>query len=222
MRTLKFLLAALILAPSVVLAAEGAHLDRAPDRSGNNAALQNGAKLFVNYCLSCHGASAIRYNRLTEIGLKPEQIEQNLMFAAEKIGDPMAVAIHPAEAKKWFGVTPPDLSLVTRARASESGSGADWVYTYLRSFYRDAERQTGWNNHVFANVGMPHILFNLQESLSAAEYDEQVGDLVGFLTWLAEPEAEFRKRLGVGIFLFLIALFVVSYALKKEYWKDVH
>jgi ubiquinol-cytochrome c reductase cytochrome c1 subunit len=221
MHTLKTLLAALLLAPALALASEGVHLDSAPNRAGNNAALQNGAKLFVNYCLSCHGASALRYNKLMEIGLSKEQIEANLMFAADKIGDPMTVAIRYDEAKKWFGATPPDLSIIARARASADGSGGDWLYTYLRSFYRDAERPTGWNNHVFANVGMPHVLTDLQES-DPGSYDEQVADLVGFLVWMAEPQAEFRKRLGAGILLFLVALFAVSYALKKEYWKDVH
>jgi ubiquinol-cytochrome c reductase cytochrome c1 subunit len=244
MHTLKILLSAILFAvPMLVaspaaLASEKLHLDTAPDRSGNQDALQNGARLFVNYCLSCHGASALRYNKLLELGLTEAQILENLMFTTEKIGDPMTVAMTPADAKKWFGVAPPDLSLVARARATDSGSGADWLYTYLRSFYRDETRPTGWNNVVFANVGMPHILFDLQGEqtlgadgklqpakggkLSAAEYDKQVADLVGFLTWMSEPQAEFRKRLGAGVLIFLVLLFGFAYALKKEYWKDVH
>ena len=130
----KFLLA-LLFAPLTVLAAGAAvHLDRAPDLQGDKAALQNGAKVFVNYCLSCHGMSFVRYNRLTELGLSEQQVRDNLMFTADKIGEPMRVAARPAEQKQWFGVMPPDLSLVARARASEAGSGADWLYTYLRSF----------------------------------------------------------------------------------------
>jgi len=222
MRTLKTLLAICLFAPALAWASTGAKLDTAPDRSGDNAALQNGAKLFVNYCLSCHSASAIRYSRLMELGLTKEQIEANLIFTSEKIGAPMRIALRHDEAKKWFGVTPPDLSLVARARASEDGTGADWLYTYLRSFYRDENRPTGWNNHLFDNVGMPHILYGLQESLPQAEFDKEVGDLVGFLVWMSDPQAGFRKNLGIAILLFLAVLFVFSYALKKEYWKDVH
>jgi len=222
LRTLKTLLAVCLFAPAVALASGGIHLDHAPDRSGDYAALQNGARLFVNYCLSCHGASGIRYSNLLALGLTKEQIEGNLIFTSEKIGAPMRSAIRHDEAKKWFGVTPPDLTLVARARASEDGSGADWIYSYLRQFYPDSNRATGWNNHVFENVGMPHILYELQATLSQDEYDKQVGDLVGFLVWMGEPQAGFRKTLGIGILLFLVVLFVVSYALKKEYWKDVH
>jgi ubiquinol-cytochrome c reductase cytochrome c1 subunit len=238
MRNLKALLAALLLAPALVLASESVHLDRAPDRSGDKAALQNGAKLFVNYCLSCHGASALRYNKLVELGLTEAQIKENLMFTTDKIGDPMLVALRPADAKKWFGVVPPDLSIIARARASADGSGADWLDTYLRRFYRDENRPTGWNNTLFANVGMPHILYSLQGeqtlnaeghltlatpgALTSVEYDKQVADLVGFLVWMGEPQAEFRKRLGVIVLVFLAVLFVFAYALKKEYWKDVH
>ncbi|MCL2021498.1 MAG: cytochrome c1 [Betaproteobacteria bacterium] len=222
MRTLKTLLAICLFAPALTWAASGVHLDSAPGRSGNNAALQNGAKLFVNYCLSCHGASAIRYNTLLGLGLSKEQIEANLIFTPDKIGAPMRVTMRHDEAKKWFGVTPPDLSLIARARASEDGTGADWLYTYLRGFYRDDSRPTGWNNHAFDSVGMPHVLYQLQESMTTQEYDEQVGDLVGFLVWIGEPQAGFRIKLGIGIMLFLVVLFAFSYALKKEFWKDVH
>ncbi len=234
----KFLLALLVVPVTVFAAGAALHLDKAPDVQGDQAALQNGAKVFVNYCLNCHGLSFVRYNRLTQLGLTEQQIRDNLMFTAEKIGEPMRVAARPAEQKQWFGVMPPDLTLVARARASEAGSGADWLYTYLRSFYRDEQRPTGWNNTLFANVGMPHILWELQgqqvlnhEShklelavpgqISPAEYDKQIGDLVGFLVWAAEPGAGFRKQVGYGVLLFLIVLFGVSYALKKEYWKDV-
>lgn len=234
----KFLLA-LLFVPLAVLAAGGAvPLDKAPDVRGDQAALQNGARLFVNYCLNCHGLSFVRYNRLTELGLTEQQVKDNLMFTAEKVGEPMRVAARSAEQKQWFGVTPPDLSLVARARASADGSGADWLYTYLRSFYRDEQRPTGWNNTLFANVGMPHVLWEQQGvpeldhasqklsvtqqgHLSPAEFDKQVADLVGFLVWAGEPAAGFRKQLGLGVLAFLAVLFGVSYALKKEYWKDV-
>jgi ubiquinol-cytochrome c reductase cytochrome c1 subunit len=234
----KFLLA-LLFAPLTVLAAGAAmHLDRAPDLQGDKAALQNGAKVFVNYCLNCHGMSFVRYNRLTELGLTEQQVRDNLMFTADKIGEQMRVAAKPAEQKQWFGVMPPDLSLVARARASEAGSGADWIYTYLRSFYRDDQRPTGWNNTLFANVGMPNALWELQGEqrlnhethklelaaggqMSPIEYDKQIADVVAFMVWAGEPGAGFRKQVGYGVLAFLILLFGVSYALKKAYWKDV-
>jgi ubiquinol-cytochrome c reductase cytochrome c1 subunit len=137
----------------------------------------------------------------------------------------------------WLGAAPPDLSLVARARASADGSGADWLYTYLRSFYVDDKRPTGWNNTLFANVGMPHVLWQLQGqqvlnkehklelavpgTLSPAEYDKVVGDLVGFMVWLAEPDAGFRKRVGLGVLAFLVVLFGFAYAMKKQFWKDI-
>ncbi|QKS27645.1 MAG: cytochrome c1 [Candidatus Accumulibacter similis] len=235
---MKRLLAALLFAPALAFAAGAAiHLDKAPNVQGDKAALQSGARTFVNYCLNCHGASFVRYTRLTELGLSEQQVRDNLMFTAEKIGEPMRVAARPAEQKVWFGAAPPDLTLIARARSSADGSGADWLYTYLRSFYVDERRPTGWNNVVFENVGMPHALWQLQGmqvlnkdhklelavpgSLSAAEYDKVVGDLVGFMVWLAEPDAGFRKNLGIGVLAFLVVLFGSAYALKKAYWKDV-
>lgn len=237
---MKKLLTALLFAPVFAFASGAAvHLDKAPDVQGDKAALQSGAKTFVNYCLNCHGASFVRYNRLTELGLTEQQVKDNLMFTADKIGEPMRIAGRAEEQKKWFGATPPDLSLVARARASEAGTGADWLYTYLRSFYRDENRPTGWNNTVFENVGMPHVLWQLQgqqtlnhEShklelavpgkVSPAEYDKQVADLVGFIVWMGEPGAGFRKQLGFGVLAFLVVLFGFAYALKKNYWKDIH
>ncbi len=236
---MKKLLTALLFAPLLAFASGASiHLDRAPDVQGDKAALQSGAKTFVNYCLNCHGASYVRYNRLTELGLSEQQVKENLMFTAEKIGEQMRVAGRAAEQKQWFGATPPDLSLIARSRASEDGSGADWLYTYLRSFYRDEKRPTGWNNIVFENVGMPHILWELQGQqtlnhdthklelavpgkLSPTDYDKQVAELVGFLVWAAEPDAGFRKKLGFGVLAFLAVLFGFAYVLKKEYWKDI-
>lgn len=232
-----FLIVAL-LAPLAALASEGVKLDRAPDRATDKAALQNGAKLFVNNCLNCHGASYVRYNRLTEIGLTEQQIKDNLMFTAEKIGEPMGISMPRKDAKAFFGAWPPDLSLIARSRASGDGSGADWLYTYLRGFYRDEARPTGWNNVAFPSVGMPHVLWELQGEqvmgedhrlrlakpgkLSPKEYDDAVGDLVAFLVWMAEPQAEFRKQLGVAVLLFLAVFFVVAYAMKRAFWKDIH
>jgi len=239
MKALKKLLFVLALVPLWAFAAEGgAHLDHAPNLSGDPARLQNGARLFVNYCLNCHSASFVRYNRLTDLGLSEQQIRDNLMFTAEKIGDPMRVAARPKDQQEWFGVAPPDLSLVARARASAEGSGADWLYTYLRSFYRDEARTTGWNNTLFANVAMPHVLVGLQGEmvlnaqtykldldqagqLSVSDYDREVADLVGFLVWASEPVAPWRKQVGYGVLAFLLILLGFAYALKKEFWKDV-
>jgi ubiquinol-cytochrome c reductase cytochrome c1 subunit len=148
-----------------VAAEGGAPLDRFPtERLTDVAALQNGAKLFVNYCLNCHSASVVRYNRLTDsaVGLNEAQIKDNLLFGSDKIGDTMTVALQPKQGKEWFGTAPPDLSLVARSRSSTAGSGADYLYTYMRTFYRDDTKATGWNNLVFPSVAMPHVLWELQ------------------------------------------------------------
>ena len=160
----KFLIA-LLFAPVLALAAGGnVHLDKWPGSVSDKAALQNGAKLFVNYCLNCHGASYMRYQNLMDLGLTEQQVKDNLMFASDKIGGLMAVAARSDEQKKWFGATPPDLTIIARARGElgNAGAGADWLYTYLRTFYQDVKRPTGWNNVAFEAVGMPHVLWELQ------------------------------------------------------------
>jgi len=250
MKNLKKLLAVLLLAPALALAA-GDHvkLDRAPIDGSDQASLQRGARHFANYCLNCHNASYMRYNRLRDIGLSDQQILDNLVFTGSKVGDLMKVAMDPKDAKSWFGVAPPELSLIARSRASTDGSGADWLYTYLRGFYRDAERPTGWNNTVFSNVGMPHVMWELQGEqvlaerkvqgagfmkaemalklekpgkLSPVEYDRMVADLVNYLVYMAEPARADRTTIGMFVLIALGLLFVLAYALKKEYWKDVH
>ena len=143
------------------------------ERVTDLAALQNGAKLFVNYCLNCHSASYMRYNRMRDIGLTDEQIKNNLMFAADKVGDTMKVTLDPEQAKDWFGAAPPDLTVIARSRAGDGGSGADYLYTYLRTFYRDDSTATGWNNLVFPNVGMPHVLWELQGQQRAVFADRE-------------------------------------------------
>ncbi|OZI47206.1 cytochrome c1 [Bordetella genomosp. 5] len=155
---------ALMLTCTALQAAElGAPLDRAPNKVNDLASLQNGAKLFVNYCLNCHSAQSMRYNKLQEIGLTDKQIQDNLLFTGTKVGDLMKVAMTPADAKKWFGTMPPDLSVIARAKSINAGpSGSDYIYTYLRTFYRDTSTATGWNNLVFPNVGMPHALWDRQ------------------------------------------------------------
>jgi len=173
MKLLKKLIAAVILVPAFALAAEASFpLDQAPDRTDNLASLQRGARLFVNYCLNCHSASSMRYNRLRDIGLTEDQIKNNLLFATDKVGSLMTIAMQPKDAKAWFGTPPPDLSVIARAKASEAGSGADWLYTYLRTFYQDDSRPTGWNNMVFPNVGMPHVLWELQ-GIQVPQYVEE-------------------------------------------------
>lgn len=210
----------------------GYRLDRSPHEPNDLVSLQAGARLYVNYCLGCHGAQYMRYNRLTELGLTEEQIEDNLLFTAEKVGETMKVPLEPKAAKQWFGVAPPDLSVVARSR------GADWLYTYLRTFYRDPKTVTGWNNAVFENVAMPHALWTLQGErgydrdkggfteiskgrLSQVEYDMAVRDLVNFLAYVGEPAAGRRKTIGIVVLFVVGVLFVFAYLLKKEFWKDV-
>jgi ubiquinol-cytochrome c reductase cytochrome c1 subunit len=153
----------------------GIHWDKFPtDKLSDMAALQNGAKLFVNYCLNCHAASYMRYNRMRDIGLSEDQIKKNLMFATDKVGDTMKVSLDPKQAKEWFGGNPPDLTVIARSRADiGKGSGADYLYTYLRSYYRDETKATGWNNMAYPNVAMPHVLWELQGQRSAKFVEER-------------------------------------------------
>lgn len=265
-------------------AGESVHLDTFPvEKMSDLPSLQDGARTFVNYCLNCHSASSYRFNRLKDIGLTDEQIAGSLMFTEGRVGDLMNISMKTAEAKEWFGAAPPDLSVIARARASHDGSGADWLYTYFRSYYRDASRPTGWNNVIFPNVGMPHILWqwqgnrgaveekiapvtdeesgavkgwtktvttfddhgnrteksesisgdNLHESttmtlgqpvggtMTQAEYDEKVANLVAFLNYMSDPTADTRKSLGIWVLLFLALLVASTWWLNREFWKDV-
>lgn len=168
MNVLKYLTIICAVATSSLVLAAGASypLDKAPDLSNDKVALQHGAKLFVNYCLNCHSANSMRYNRLKDIGLTEEQIKQNLLFSADKVGETMKVSIQSKDAKEWFGVVPPDLSVIARAKSSHSGTGADYIYTYLRTYYRDDSKPTGWNNLAYAGSAMPHVLWDLQPARS--------------------------------------------------------
>ena len=210
-------------------------MDPAPIHRLDAESLQRGARNFVNYCLSCHSAKYMRYEKLKDIGLTEGQIKDNLMFGTDKIGSTMTVAMTPAEGKAWFGAAPPDLSVIARFR------GVDWLYTYLRGFYRDPSAKSGWNNTVFPNVGMPHVLWEYQGSqellhpekgaaklvlgapgkLPAAEYDKYVGDLVNYLVYMGEPARAKRVQIGIVVMFFLAVFFVITVLLKKEYWKDV-
>jgi ubiquinol-cytochrome c reductase cytochrome c1 subunit len=215
-----------------IAAATGYRLDSSPHDLRDLVSLQAGARTYVNYCLGCHGVQFMRYNNLTEFGLSEAQIKEHLLFTADKVGESMKVALNPKEAKVWFGVAPPDLSVVARSR------GADWLYTYLRAFYRDPKTVTGWNNAVYPNVAMPHALWTLQGergwdakehrlteiskgSLSPAEYDATVRDLVNFLVYVGEPAASSRKTIGIVVLFALAVVFIFAYLLKKEFWKDV-
>lgn len=247
MRKLIQAIALIAALPGLAFAAGGGvKLDHFETDLTDQASLQRGAKLFTNYCLSCHSADYVRYNRVgRDIGLTDEQVKENLLFASDKVGDTMSIAMPKAESKVWFGKAPPDLSVIARAR------GADWLYTYLRTFYVDPSRPFGVNNKVFPDVGMPHVLAELQGlqkpvyeahagsdgeetqvlagfelaeagSMEPAEYDRAVGDLVNFMVYIGEPMQLERQRMGWWVLGFLAVFFVVAYLLKKEYWKDIH
>jgi len=211
----KIILSLLLAMPLVAFANEMAIKEKAPVDLSDYDSLQRGAKTFVNYCLNCHSANYMRYNRLQDIGLTEKQIKDNLLFAGE-----------------WFGSAPPDLSVEVRAR------GADWVYAYLRGFYKDETRPTGWNNLVFDKVAMPHVLYELQGvqvlnhethelelavpgKLEAREYDAMVGDLTNYLAYMSEPGKQNRVYMGVWVLLFLAGMLVLAKKLKAEYWKDI-
>ena len=241
-RLLAILLAA---APALAFASSGGTpLERAPIDLHDKISLQRGAQIFVNHCLNCHSASVMRYSRLQDLGLTEQQIKDNLMFTTEKVGDTMLGQMDRDVAKAAFGIVPPDLSLVGRSR------GPDWLYSYFKSFYRDPNSKTGWNNTVFPNVAMPHVLWEFQGeqalqvtekrnrntgdvthvsklvlerpgSLRPVEYDEQVRDLVNYLAYMAEPAQTNRKLWGILVLFFLAGFFVLTLMLKHEYWKDV-
>jgi ubiquinol-cytochrome c reductase cytochrome c1 subunit len=246
---MKKLISILMLAalPAVGFASsEGVALDHVKVDLSNRDSLQRGARIFVNYCLSCHSASYMRYNRMGhDLGISDELVKENLLFAADKVGDLMKAVMPRDDAKIWFGAAPPDLSLVARSR------GPEWFYTYMRSFYRDPKSPTGWNNRVLQNVSMPHVLFEWQGeqravfetvkdehggehevakgfeiqnagTMTREEYDRAMRDLTNFMVYLGEPAKLVRKGIGVWTILFLIVFTIVAYLMKKEYWKDVH
>ncbi|TDR80164.1 cytochrome c1 [Paludibacterium purpuratum] len=249
-KQIRHLLAALVLVlPLAAAAEEGPVLPKAPIDIQDTESLQRGAQIFVNYCLSCHSATAMRYNRLTDIGLSEDQIKKNLMFASDKIGDTMHVAMTSQDAKTWLGNNPPDLSVEARAR------GADWLYAYLRGFYRDDTRPTGWNNQVFDKVAMPHVLWQWQGEqqlqsvknsegvveqklvlvkpgtmtkldngrANTVEFDQRMADLTNYLVYMSEPAQVKRLQIGYGVLMFLALLLLpLAYFLKKEFWRDVH
>jgi ubiquinol-cytochrome c reductase cytochrome c1 subunit len=234
-----------LLVPTFVLASGGeAHLEHAGIDLADKESLQRGAGYFVNYCMGCHSLAYLRYNRMGEdLGLSDAQLHRDFIFNNAKPGDPMLSAMRPSDTEKWFGTPVPDLTLVTRRRSP------DWVFTYLKSFYIDDKRPFGVNNTVFPNVGMPNVVADLQGmqkavhgkpeegeakgpieglelvekgSLSPEAFNGVVRDLTNFLTYAGEPMKLERQHLGIYVLLFLGVLFVLAYALKKEFWKDVH
>ena len=267
----------LALPDSVAASSSELVLDRVQIDVRDQASLQSGARTFVNQCMGCHSASLMRYSKLRDIGLTDQQIKDNLLFAGEKVGETMNAGMTRKDGKEWFGAAPPDLSVEARSR------GAEWLYTYLRSFYRDSTRATGWNNAIFPNVGMPHVLWELQGSrganieeikpvrdeaaggahgfartlisfdaggartektekiteghphegteikltaatggkLSQAEYDGQIADLTAYLTYMADPSAKTRVRLGTWVLIFLSIFSLLAWWLNREYWKDI-
>jgi ubiquinol-cytochrome c reductase cytochrome c1 subunit len=239
------ILAVLLFAPLLAWASSAkVVLDKAPINLHDKASLQRGAQIFVNHCLNCHSAASMRYQRLTDLGLSETQIRDFLLFTSEKVGEPMATVLDPKDAKAFFGVVPPDLSLAARSRST------DWLYTYLRSFYKDPATKTGWNNSVFPNVAMPHVLWEYQgaQNLSITErmdpitgdkretrklvleqpgrlapvaYDQYVADLVNFLAYMSEPSQVWRRQWGILVLFFLVGFFILTLLLKKEFWKDV-
>lgn len=232
-----------------VAAGGGVHLKHMPVNLDNKASLQRGARTFVNYCMGCHSASYMRYNRIgKDLGISDDVLQSNFMFNPDdKVGSTMDIAMRKDDATEvYFGVNPPDLSVIARSR------GADWLYTYFLTFYQDDSRPFGVNNLVFKDVGMPHVLWELQGlqtpvyevitaddgsqkkvitelervsegSQSPEEYDQTVRDLVNFLVYLGEPAQLQRKKVGFWVLFYLILILLpVSYLLKKEYWRDIH
>ena len=249
----KLLIAFFLFVPSLVMAAGGGvQLDRAPINLKDTESLKRGAKAFASYCLSCHSAEYMRYNRIgRDLGMSDVEVSQELISTRDvkgektKVGELMHVAMTTDYAKEAFGTKIPGLTVIARAK------GADYLYTYLRTFYLDDSRSTGMNNIAFADVGMPHVLWSLQGlqkanfktevdadgnekqvfegmeivkpgKLSKEEYDAFVADLVNFMVYMAEPVQLERQSLGIKVLIFLFILAILAYLLKKEYWKDIH
>lgn len=229
---MKFFIIIFLFISPLSFSAENIELSKAPVDLTDNLSLQRGAKIFTNYCLNCHSAKYMRYSNLQDIGLSAETIKSDLLFTGNKIGDTMSVNMSMKDSKKWFGASPPDLSVVARSR------GADWIYSYMRGFYRDPTRPMGWNNTVYVNSAMPHILWELEGEkilnpktkklekftsgkLNAKEYDATIADLTNYLVYMSEPDQLKRKKMGYYVIGFLLLLLFLTINLKKEYWRDI-
>ena len=251
---MKKLLIGAFLSVGLVLSAQaagsGIAWDKAPNKTNDMVALQNGAKIFVNYCQNCHAAGYMRFNKLKDLGLTEQQIKENLLFSTDKIGETMKVSMDVKNAKDWYGVVPPDLTLVARSRSDfGKGSGSDYIYTYLRTYYRDDTKPSGWNNMAYANTAMPHVMWEWQGerkpvyeattehgkkvsilkgwqqvtpgTMTPLQFDQSMGDLVGYLQWMSEPVQNNRVRIGVWVLLFLLLLTFAAWRLNAAFWKDV-
>ncbi len=199
-----------------VLASSKLHLEKVDIDIYNKESLQNGAKMFMNYCSSCHSIGFMRYNRIgQDLGISEKQIVKNLIFGNNKTSDLIVSNINKKDSNKWFGVTPPDLSLTVRVR------GVDWVYNYLNGFYTDNSRPFGVNNHILKNAAMPDILWQLKSTLSKNEFERKITDITNFLDYVSEPAKLIRTTIGYWVLAFLAFLLIFTYLLKKEYWLDV-
>lgn len=223
----------------------GAELEHMEPDLADKASLQSGAKTYLNYCFGCHSTKYARYERIADdLQIPHELFMENLVFSDAKIGELMNIAMPEKGAKAWFGATPPDLTLVARLR------GVDWLYSYLKGFYQDESRPLGVNNTIFPDVGMPHVLHELQGvqvkdcggadekakagtcnnlkliegsgTLSAAEYDQVAYDLVNFLHYMGDPSREYREALGVKVLIFIFIFFIFAWLLNREFWRDIH
>lgn len=215
----KLLSALLIMCMPVIAQASGAdvELTKAPINMDDKVSLQRGAQIFINNCLGCHSAQYMRYERMAEdLEIPLDILQKNLLFTAERVGDTMQTAMPKDLAKVWFGTVPPDLTLEARLR------GADWVYSYLTGFYSDDKRPWKVNNHVFPDVGMPHVLSNMERELGDKAFKEAMADLTNYMVYMAEPVRAQRERIGLWALLFLVVLAVPIYFLNREYWKDIH
>lgn len=232
-----------LLVSVAAFAADGAALQQADTDLNDRGSLQRGAKLYLNYCAGCHSLKYLRYSRMaTDLGLTEEEVMENLVFTDAKFGDHIETAMPAAGAAEWFGNMPPDLSVISRVR------GADWLYTYLKSFYLDESSALGWNNSVFPDVAMPNPLWQMQGlqhaeygapdaigarmitgltvtqpgTMDAPQFDQSVRDITAFLEYAGEPAILKRRGIGVWVILFLSVFTFFAWLLNKEYWRDVH
>ena len=242
-RKLILILACSATAPALAAGGGNENLDSVYLNLSDKNSLQRGAHTFVNYCLSCHSAAYMRYERMaTDLGIDLQTLKNNMIFSGAKPGDLMKINMSEEDAEKWFGVMPPDLSLTARSK------GPNWIYTYLRGFYRDEGTTTGWNNTLYPNVAMPHVLYQWEGireidsknssggggdkgisfkqvtpgEMTTAEYDAAIRDLTNFMVYLAEPAKLVRYKIGFWVMVFMLVFIGLTYALKKEYWRDVH
>ena len=211
----------ILLSSDLVVAAsevnEGDYFLKANNDVSDIASLQRGARNFFNYCAGCHSLKFIRYNQISQdLSLDENQLVQNLIFTEAKPEDPVTTNMLPADSNRWFGKTPPDLSLITRSR------GEDQVYNFLRMFYEDLNSPTGTDNKILPGTSMPNVLWLVQEQSNEKEFDQFTLDIVNFLDYVGEPIQSERKRVGIWVMLFLLVFLIFSYGLYKDIWKEVH